>query len=97
MGYYTDFDFSQNKQEVIDAINDISGYEDEGAAYYSVKWYDWQDHIKKVSLKFPGYIIILEGEGEEQGDVWKAYAKDGKLAVVHPETHWPDFHEDMLK
>lgn len=95
MGYYTKFDISNNKEDVADAIVEQSGYswdyrEMEG------KWYDWQEHIKQVSKKFPGVVIKVEGEGEENGHIWKAYAKDGKLQVCTAQITFEEYDESKL-
>lgn len=77
MGYYTRYDISNNFEEIYDAINEQSGYgsvEDD-----SIKWYDCLKDITEVSKKFPNQEVHVAGQGEEQGDVWKAFAKDGVL------------------
>lgn len=99
MGYYTDFNFENNPDEVIEEINKISGYGDEPETteYYERKWYSWEEDMRKVSKKFPDVIIHLEGNGEEQGDQWKAYFKNGKAQVVHAEIKFAPFDESKLK
>lgn len=61
------------------------------------KWYDHERDMEKVSRRFPDAIFRIEGNGEEQGDVWKAYFKNGKSVKIHPETTWPAFKESMLE
>lgn len=75
MGYYTKYDISNNSQEIQEAITLQSGYS--CFEYDSVKWYDWANDIKTISLRYPGTEIHVAGEGEESGDIWKAFAKDG--------------------
>lgn len=67
MGYYTNFDLSDNSEEIIQAIREISGYN----CFDEVKWYNHEEDLIKVSLMFPDTEIFCEGDGEEQGDVWK--------------------------
>jgi hypothetical protein len=62
----------------------------------SVKWYDCIDHMLDLSKKHPDWLILVEGIGEEQGDVWKAYFKNGKHTVLCPQVVFPDFTESML-
>ena len=33
----------------------------------------------KLSLEFPEYVFILDGEGEESGDIWRSFYKNGKM------------------
>ncbi len=43
------------------------------------KWYDWPNDMKRMSLAYPNLLFSLSGEGEESGDIWRAYARNGKL------------------
>lgn len=99
MGYYTDFEFGANRQEIVDKIHEVSGYGEPGESgeYGGAKWYDWADHLKEVSLLFPDDLIEISGEGEESGDIWRAYFKNGKSVQIHAELTHPNFDESMLK
>lgn len=90
MGYYTRFTLkTENDNEVDPLLDDtrakatlkqMSGYNwDDDTIDHECKWYDWEEHLTKVSEDFPDVIFILSGEGEEQGDVWNAYARNGVL------------------
>lgn len=99
MGYYTYYDFTHNRQEIVDKIHEVSGYGEPGetGTYDSVKWYDHIDHMKKVSLSFPDTLLYLDGEGEESGDIWKGYFMNGKASIIKAELSFPDFDEHTLK
>lgn len=98
MGYYTNFDFSGNKDDIIKAIEEISTYgESSNGQYDDIKWYSWSEHLKTVSELFPDDLIIIEGEGEESGDIWRAFFLNGKFCIQHVEMVYPDFDESMLK
>lgn len=97
MGYYTDYDISSNSEEIQQRIEEVSDYGfDRGQM--NGKWYRYQEDVKQVSLEFPDEVIVVEGDGEEQGDVWKHYFKNGKSfkaqAVV---VSFEDFDEGKLK
>ena len=47
----------------------------------TMKWYSWEADLAAVSRALPGATLTLSGEGEEQGDVWRAVAKDGEVTV----------------
>lgn len=49
----------------------------------TAKWYDWEDDMRSLSEVYPHLLFHLEGEGEEAGDMWKAWARNGKVIVVH--------------
>lgn len=53
------------------------------------RWDDWEADMHRVSMQFPSTLIVLEGQGEDHDDIWKAYFKNGKSVVkqamiVHP-------------
>lgn len=94
MGYYTDYDFSKNPDEVIEAIEEISSYGDSaGGTYGGVKWYNHDEHMKSVSLMFPDKIIHLQGEGEERADLWRKAYLNGKVAISQPVITFTEFGE----
>lgn len=42
------------------------------------KWYDCHEDMVELSKKYPKAVFIMDGEGEEQGDVWRTFFFDGK-------------------
>ena len=91
MGYYTIFKLSAKDSEITDdmkkelsTINsyyfDFIGYVNELIeGWFEAKWYDYEDNIRMLSLKFPNKVFILEGNGEESEDMWVAYFMNGKV------------------
>lgn len=99
MGYYTDYGLSiENGYHVQDEIEkrleEISGYALEVGYVMNGKWYDHDKDMIQLSKEFPDVTFYLEGNGEEQGDVWKAIFKNGKSKVVKPEIVWPELKLD---
>ena len=98
MGYYTNYDFSENSSEVIAAIEKVSGYgESSGGFYYGVKWYNALRDVESVSKQFPEELIKLYGKGEEWDDIWRAYFKNGKGFYTRAKMVFEEFSEDKLK
>lgn len=99
MGYYTDYDFSNNSQEVIEAIHALADYPiyGNGGNIQYAKWYEWKEHLKEVSERFPDEVISIEGEGEESGDIWKAYFKNGKSFKAQAVLTFEEFDESKLE
>lgn len=95
MGYYTRFDISNNSQEVVDAINIGSGYDD--VQEDSIKWYSCLDDCKRISKDFPDTVIEVSGEGEEVGDIWTAYFKNGKMQYEKAQIVLGEYDESKLK
>lgn len=55
------------------------------------KWYDNADDMKAFSLRFPDVLFILRGEGEEAGDIWVKYFKNGKMQFAQAVITIPSF------
>lgn len=67
--YFPEYD------EIIKLISKISGYDNPFGD--SCKWYDYEPDMIKVSKKFKNLIFAISGEGEEAGDIWRAYFQNG--------------------
>jgi hypothetical protein len=61
------------------------------------KWYEWEEDMRKLSKKFPGAIFTLDGDGENDDDVWKAYFYNGKMQKTMAEFRFEEFDMDKLK
>jgi|14_taG_2_1085336.scaffolds.fasta_scaffold63781_1 hypothetical protein len=100
MGYYTKFtlEILDGKDSSVDyesEISEFSGYDwcFEG----EIKWYGWDDDMKGYSKKHPNVTFSILGEGEESGDLWVAYFKNGKMHFAAAEITYEDFDEKKLK
>lgn len=63
----------------------------------SIKWYDHEIDMKAFSKRFPDVVFTLHGEGEESGDLWVKYFKDGKMQRVDAVISYAGFDEGQLK
>jgi hypothetical protein len=58
------------------------------------KWYEHEEDVRKLSAEYPDVVFVLDGEGEEAGDVWRKFFLNGKL--VHswsPEIKPPEWDD----
>lgn len=53
--------------------------------YGNLKWYSCEENMQEISKMFPDAIFIVEVSGEEHGDFWKLYAKNGRTQVCRGE------------
>lgn len=63
----------------------------------SMKWYDHEEEMIKLSEKYPEYWFILEGHGEEWDDIWKMYVHNGNAEKVNVEIYFAEpnmFYEE---
>ena len=106
MGYYTEFNLKvQNSNDIIDLVDHLKTFSD--GAYHAMdmygntvgglKWYEYLDDMIKFSKLYPDLIFEMYGNGEETGDIWVHYFKDGKSYRDSPEIVFPKYDETKLK
>ncbi len=85
--YSDDYDLAS----IVD--NSSEGWKSEGW-----KWYDHEKTMREISTKFPSVIFTLIGEGEESGDMWRKYFKNGKMQIAKAVMiHFESYDEELLK
>ncbi len=102
MGYFTNYEISANTEDgqVFNAIRKLyEGLFKDSAHIYnghitaigsdSVKWYDHHLDLTKLSEKYTDIKFVLEGVGEDQGDVWRKIFLGGKMKHLMAELVWP--------
>ena len=102
MGYYTDFKLSHDadldEDDLIQNLEHITKYDWYGSTtLVEAKWYEWETDMKTISKMYPGVLFTLEGEGEESGDLWQAYFKDGKVQVSRARIEFDAFDPEKLR
>jgi hypothetical protein len=107
MGYYTMFDLKvregkQSIQEIIAEINEensdiLHAVDDVGDYTDSCKWYDHEANMLSISEKYPDTVFVLKGEGEEAGDIWHKYFKNGKMQNCPAKITFEEYDERKLR
>lgn len=91
MGYSTSYEltaFGVERDEATTELEDIVGND---PLSDSCKWYEHDEDMLKLAKRFPDAVFMLSGEGEEAGDVWRAYYKHGEpVAVCQAELRFPE-------
>jgi hypothetical protein len=107
MGYYTRHQLSiveSEKTTYEDVQNYINSDDDMeyalgdsfGEDEEPHKWYTHEEDMRRMSKEFPDIIFLLEGEGEESGDIWKEYYKNGKIQRCQARLVFEEFNENKL-
>jgi hypothetical protein len=106
MGYYTNFQLTvfegtADMDAVRIALGHVMGLPSEESPFEndgdcittadSLKWYDHDDDCAEMSTQFPNVVFKLHGEGEETGDLWDAYYKDGKCQICRAKAVYPPY------
>ena len=101
MGYYTSFEIlkiddpDNHFGALLDDIEDVTGgLVKQGYSEDIIKWYNHTEDCRKLSMKFPNLLFVVEGIGEYSDDRWREYFLNGKTHYMEPE--WPEFHREYL-
>lgn len=62
-----------------------------------IKWYEHEGDCRALSKAFPGYLFEIRGAGEEAGDLWVRYYRNGKVQVAKATITYEPFNEKLLK
>lgn len=93
MGYYTRYNLKIDPPQTLEFVNalgmdsaKISEWVEYEGAFQpwggdETKWYEWEEETRAASAAHPELLFTLDGEGEESGDVWRAYFKDGLMQL----------------
>jgi len=99
MGYYTTFELTvmpyAAEEEALDKVAEVVGY---GPFNQGTKWYDYNENMTEVSMQIPGVLLILDGSGEESGDIWRKVWLNGE--IVHswkPDIEPPPVPDEILQ
>lgn len=102
MGYYTSYSISVSDEsklnKVLKLLHNISdGEVPSDSAYFNAKWYDFEEHVYAVSKQVPNILITIEGEGEDNGDLWIEYWMNGKVCGGQAQIIYPEYKPSSLK
>lgn len=99
MGYYTRHELTVSEgliQEHVEQISLISGDGQDLFDGETVKWYSHEKDMRAHSINWPELMFTLEGEGEEAGDIWVEYYKNGKMQRCSAKITFDAFDDSKL-
>lgn len=91
---HEELDYEINEIDKCNCFNYIDyGYLSEETS----KWYSMREDMVKMSLEFKNVLFEICGEGEDTGDLWKAYYYNGKEQWCDAIITFEEFDENKLK
>jgi hypothetical protein len=107
MGYITNFTLTVTPDPSEELNDELTGDKNSGSYigyfdqymngyYLSGKWYDHTEDMIALSLRYPEYVFQLEGDGEETGDHWVMYFRNGQYYTVQLSVQIPLFDPSKL-
>lgn len=104
MGYFTEYelDIIEGPDHLIELLRaECEGasfaISPDGATNFECKWYEHQKDMKAFSKKHPDALLMLSGEGEDNGDAWREYYRNGKMQVCKAVRVFPDYDPALLE
>ena len=103
MGYCTDYKLSVDPHlDLEDELKDMTGYTfhlvDNLVLYYDLdysKWYSYHIDMQILSKRYPDHLFTLEGVGEDHGDIWRNYYKDGVSQEHTAKIVFPEYNPNV--
>ncbi len=110
MGYYTDFKLTMDApgsaadlaDTIVEDLTGVSAYpwechDDKTLILDDAKWYNHEQDMRALSKLYPEALFTLSACGEENGDIWKAYFKNGKMQHCTAIITFEEFDESKMK
>lgn len=104
MGYYTCYTLKiiNGSEDLIEEFRnqfDSARYaiDEFGNTNQECKWYSSNEELIKFSLNHPDVLFKLSGVGEDSGDIWDLYVKNGKSQLCVAEIVLAPFDPEKLK
>lgn len=107
MGYYTSHELKTSLTNEIEETKIIANFRevcenakyaisDEGYCEEPIKWYDSEKDLREFSKSYPEVLFTLIGSGEESGDLWMLYVKNGKAQMATAVLTYPEYDESQM-
>lgn len=100
MGYYTRYELTiiSGDDGKTDYEKEISVLADYGNCFEDeIKWYNCKNDMLKFSKQHPKTTFLVQGFGEEDGDIWKCWFKNGKSFYSKAKLVFEEFDESKLE
>lgn len=100
MGYYTRHELTivsggNNEIDYEKEISILSNYDN--CFDDEIKWYNHKNDMIKYSKSHPDTLFLVEEFGEEDGDIWKHWFKNGKSFYSKAKMVFEELDESKLQ
>ena len=104
MGYQANFELSLESgenlpKEVVVTIKEEFPWLGGDCYFFQglAKWYEFDTDMRAFSTRFPDLVFNLHGAGEDSGDIWDYFYKNGKSCGGQAQIVYYEYDEEELR
>lgn len=94
---YIQEDVRENLLQEIEKMNIFETIDVDSTCEVFDKWYNHESDMTLLSLRFPGLLFLLHGEGDNNDDIWNKYYLNGKEQVCPAKISYDPFDYKAMK
>lgn len=76
--------------------NALHAFNEEGCFENEMSWYDYDKEMAEFSKKYPDYIFVLWGDGQNSDDKWVHYFHNGLSQFERAKIEYGDYDPGKL-
>lgn len=61
-----------------------------------IQFREWEFFMKQLSNRYSQTLFLIEGHGEERGDIWRAFVRKGEIFYQKAIITYPNVPNELL-
>lgn len=61
-----------------------------------IQFREWEFFMKQLSSRYSQSLFLIEGHGEERGDIWRAFVRKGEIFYQKTIITYPNVPNELL-
>lgn len=110
MGYYSNFKISTigdaelSTEDLLNIFNNqiadefiLNSEQDKIETQEDIQFREWELFMKTLSQHYSKTLFLIEGEGEDKRDIWRAFVRKGEIFYQKAIITYPDIPKGLLQ